>query len=218
MIGLDVILGGVTGLIGNAFTTWFKYKNAKMKNAHEENMAKLETQAMIQEAEMNIQITKSRIEGEIELADAAAYKESLKSGSVKLFSDKWIDMIMEAGKGKWYNAFFKFIGMIIASGFAFLDWLRSFMRPAMTLYLMGATSWITYMAWDIVAKTQGGAISPATAMSILDQVITTVIYLTVSAVTWWFGDRTMSKFLQQQGKNKSGGGSPKDDGAPDSVF
>jgi len=217
MIGLDVILGGVTGLIGNAFTTWFKYKNKKMEVEHEENMMKLEHQAMIQEAEMQIQVTKSRIEGEIELADAAAYKESLKSGSEKLFSDKWIDMIMEAGKGKWYGFIFKFIGMIIASGFAFLDWLRSFMRPAMTIYLMGATSWITYMAWDIVAKTQGGAISPDTAMAILDQVITTVIYLTVSAVTWWFGDRTMSKFLQQQGKKKNGGTTP-DNGAPDSVF
>lgn len=217
MIGLDVILGGVTGLIGNAFTTWFKYKNKKMECEHEQNMAKLETQAMIQEAEMQIQVTKSRIEGEIELADAAAYKESLKSGSQKLFSDKWIDMIMEAGKGKWYGAFFKFIGMLIASGFAFLDWLRSFMRPAMTLYLMGATTWITMLAWKIVERTQGGVIDTATAMGILDQVITTVIYLTVSAVTWWFGDRTMSKFLQQQGKKKNGG-TPTDDGAPDSVF
>ncbi len=218
MIGLDVILGGVTGLIGNAFTTWFKYKNKKMECEHEENMARLETQAMIQEAEMQIQVTKSRIEGEIELADAAAYKESLKAGSEKLFSDKWIDMIMYAGKGKWYGFIFKFLGMIIASGFAFLDWLRSFMRPAMTLYLMGATTWITMLAWEIVEKAQGGVIDVVTAMGILDQVITTVIYLTVSAVTWWFGDRTMSKFLQQQGKKKGGATNARDDGAPDSVF
>lgn len=216
MIGLDIILGGVTGLIGNAFTTWFKYKNKKMEVEHEENMLKLETSAMLQESEMQIQITKSRIEGEIELADADAYKQSIKGASEKLFSDKWIDMIMEAGKTKWYGWFFKFIGMFIASGFAFLDWLRSFMRPAMTLYLMGATTWITYMAWDIVEKTHGGVMTLNVAEGILTQVIHTVVYLTVSAVTWWFGDRTMSKFLQQQGKRKSGG--TPDDGAPDSVF
>jgi len=205
MIGLDVILGGVTGLIGNAFTTWFKYKNAKMEYTHEENMAKLEINAMIKEAEMQIQVTKSKIEGEIELADAAAYKESLKAADKQLFSEKWIDMIMEAGKSKWYGWIFKFLGMTIAAGFAFLDWLRAFMRPAMTLYLLGASSYITYLAWKIVSISQGGAIDTATALGIMDLVISTVIYLTVSAVTWWFGDRTMSKFLQEQGRKKSGG-------------
>lgn len=214
--GLDILLGGVTGLIGNAFTTWFKYKDRKMQCAHEKDMAKIELDAMIKEAQMQIKVTQSRIEGEIELADAAAYKESLKSGREKLFSDKWIDMIMAAGKDKWWGSICKLVGLFIASGFAFLDWLRSFMRPAMTLYLMGATTWVTMLAWKIMENAQGGAIDVVTAMGILEQVISTIIYLTVSAVTWWFGDRTMSKFLQQQGKKKTGGTS--DDGAPDSIF
>ena len=104
--GLDIILGGVTGLIGNAFTTWFKYKNAKMEYAHEEKMVNLETQAMIQEAQMNIQVTKSRIEGEIELADAAAFTTSQKVGQKQLFNEKWIDMIREAGERKWTGWFY----------------------------------------------------------------------------------------------------------------
>ena len=126
---------------------------------------------------------------------------------------------MDAGKGKWYEAVFKFLGMMIASGFAFLDWLRAFMRPALTLYLMGATTWITLLAWKIVTALQGGVMTEESAVAILSQVINTVIYLTVSAVTWWFGDRTMSKFLQQQGQRRNNGGKlPPDEGAPDSVF
>ncbi|MHA1815919.1 MAG: hypothetical protein ACTSX1_07940 [Candidatus Heimdallarchaeaceae archaeon] len=205
--GLDILLGGVTGLIGNAFTTWFKYKNAKMKYTHEENMVKHETAAMIKEAEMHIQVTQSRIEGEIELADAAAYKESLKSADKHLFSEKWIDYLLKDRPGK-LGAFTGFFSQMLASvvmlGFALVDWLNGFMRPAMTIYLMGSTTWLTFLSWNILEKVHGGAITVVTAEGIFAQVISTVIYLTVSAVTWWFGDRTMSKFLQEQGK-KSGG-------------
>jgi len=202
--GLDIILGGVTGLIGNAFTTWFKYKNAKMEFDHKEKMVDLETKAMIQEAEMNIQITKSRIEGEIELADAAAFSTSQKVGSEKLFHEKWIDMIMEAGKqSKWTGWIYKMLGTMIASAFAFVDWLNAAMRPTLTLYMVLGSSYITYLAWQIMQQAGIDTMTAAQAVGIFSQVTSTMIYLAVSAVTWWFGDRTMSKFLQQQGAKKN---------------
>jgi len=196
--GLDIILGGLTGLIGNAFTTWFKYKNAKLEYEHKEKMVSLETQAMIQEAQMQIQVTKARIEGEVELADAAAFSVSQKVGSEKLFHEKWIDMLMQAGKGKWYGFIFSLFGSIIALFFSVVDWLNAMMRPSLTLYLVGASSYITYLAWQIM-QTHGINITSDQAVAIFNQVTSTMIYLSVSAVTWWFGDRTMSKFLQKQG-------------------
>jgi hypothetical protein len=33
--------------------------------------------------------------------------------------------------------------------------------------------------------------------AIFDQVTSIVIYLTVSCVTWWFGDRRVAKFLMR---------------------
>lgn len=208
--GLDIILGGVTGLIGNAFTTWFKYKNAKMEHAHKEKMVSLETSAMIQEAQMQIEVTKSRIEGEIELADAAAFQTSQKVGSQKLFHEKWIDMIMEAGKGKWTGWMFRMLGTIIAAAFAFVDWLNAAMRPTLTLYLVAGSSYITYLAWRIMEASGLETMTAVQAVGIFSHVTSTMIYLAVSAVTWWFGDRTMSKFLQQQGakSNKNITGSP----------
>ena len=208
--GLDIILGGVTGLIGNAFTTWFKYKNAKMEHAHKEKMVSLETSAMIQESQMQIQVTKSRIEGEIELADAAAFQTSQKVGSKQLFHEKWIDMIMEAGRqSKWTGWIYKILGSLIAAAFAFVDWLNAAMRPTLTLYLIGGSTYITYLAWQIMQQAGLETMTAAQAVGIFSQVTSTMIYLAVSAVTWWFGDRTMSKYLQQQGaKNNRSGGTP----------
>lgn len=203
MIGLDVILGGVTGLLGNGITSWFKYKNAKMEYTHKEKMVDLETQAMIKESEMQIDITKSRIEGEIELADAAAFDTSQKIGSQKLFHEKWIDMIMEAGRTeKWYSFVFKVSGTMISASFAFVDWLNAMMRPTLTIYLVASSSYITLLAWKIM-KTYGVEITSTEAVAIFNQVSSTMIFLSVSCVTWWFGDRSVSKFLQQQEKKKS---------------
>ena len=202
MVGLDIILGGLTGLIGNAFTTWFKFKNLKMELTHKEKMVKLETDAMIKESEMQIQVTKSRIEGEIELADASAFETSQKVGSQKMFSEKWIDMIMAAGKAKWYGWILQIIGGMIAAAFAFVDWMNTAMRPALTAYLMGCSTYITFMAWKIM-QTNGLDITADQAVALFGQVTSTMIYLTVSAVTWWFGDRTMSKFLQQRADKKN---------------
>lgn len=202
MVGLDIILGGLTGLIGNAFTSWFKFKNLKMELTHKEKMVTLETTAMIQEAQAQIKVTQARIEGEIELADAAAFETSQKVGSQKLFHEKWIDMLMEAGKAKWYGWILQIIGGMIAAAFAFVDWMNTAMRPTLTAYLMGCSTYITFMAWKIM-QTNGLDITADQAVALFGQVTSTMIYLTVSAVTWWFGDRSMSKFLQQQADKKN---------------
>ncbi len=216
--GLDIILGGVTGLIGNAFTTWFKYKNAKMEYAHKEEMVHLETTAMIQESQMQIQVTKARIEGEVELADAAAFQTSQKVGSQKLFSEKWIDMIMEAGdKSKWTGWIYKILGTMIAAAFAFVDLLNAAMRPTLTLYLVGGASYITFLAWRIMQLAGLETMTALQAVGIFTQVTSTMIYLSVSAVTWWFGDRTMSKFLQQQGARRDKGGGGPDGSNPNVI-
>lgn len=200
--GLDIILGGVTGLLGNAFTTWFKFKNAKMEYTHKEKMVNLETQAMIEKSKMQIQVTKTKIEGEVELADAAAYKTGQKAGNKQLFAEKWIDMIMEGGNIKWTGWFFRLMGTIIAAGFAFVDWLNGMMRPSLTLYLVGSSTYITLLAWKVMQEVGLSTLTASQAVGIFQQVTSTMIYLAVSAVTWWFGDRTMSKFLQKQGGNK----------------
>ena len=98
---LETILGGVTGLIGNVVGGWFKLKHAKLeqemlntRNDHEVAMLTAETNAMIEEAKANIKITQAQVEGAIDLKDADAYMQSMREGNKLLFSNKWIDNLL----------------------------------------------------------------------------------------------------------------------------
>ena len=219
MIGLDIIFGGVTGLLGTVLGQFFKYKTAKMEHEQERGMVQLETQAMIQEAEMQIQVTKSRVEGEVELAEISAYEESLRSGQKSMFGKEWLDkMFVMPGK---MGAVAKFFAVFIAIAFAGVDILRSFMRPALTIYTMGAASYLTYLAWQILQTAGIDMMSVAQALGLYTQVSEAIIYLAISAFTWWFGDRMTAKFLQERDRVKQMqngcGGSGGSKGGPD-VF
>jgi len=194
MIGLDIIFGGLTGLIGSIGTGILNFKMQKLKNNHDIDMIRVESEALRIEAQMQIQITKAEIEGAVELADAQAYMQSQKSASQPIFSEKWIDRLFSV-EGRFGRFFAIPCAVMIAMGFAFVDWLRGFMRPALTLYLTGLTSVLTYLAWDILQKHGLQAMTTGEAIDVYRQVSEMVIYLTVSCITWWFSDRRMAKFL-----------------------
>ena len=195
MIGLDAIIGGITGLVGHVLTSWLNLKTLKIKNEHEAKMLELETESMKEEAKMNIAIAKNQIEGEVELADASAYMESMKRSDKMTFSTKWIDYLfnVEGNIGKFLAVP---AAICIATSFAFIDWLRGLMRPVLTIYLTGISSVLTYMAWDIVSKHGVQNMTSSQAIDIYNQTTSIIIYLTVSCVTWWFADRRTAKFLQ----------------------
>jgi hypothetical protein len=199
-MGLDVLLGGITGLLGSITTGIMNYKTMKLKNEHELNMVKAETDAMKIEAEMNIAVTKAEIEGAVELADAQTYMKGQSVGNQQAFSDKWIDKLFSV-QG-WTKCFAVPMAVILAVSFGFVDFLRGVMRPAITIYLTGMTSVITWMAWDIIQKNGVESMSILDAIAIYDQVISIVIYLTVTCICWWFSDRRMAKFLTEITKNK----------------
>jgi hypothetical protein len=198
---LDVILGGVTGLIGSVVGGIFKYKTMKAqielkKNefAHEKEMVKAESEAMIAEAKANIAITRAQVEGAVDLKDAEAYVASQKEGNKQMFSSVWVEKLFTV-QGKWQ--FFTLpLGMVIAFLFGFTDFLRGIIRPVLTIYLCGATTWITHMAWTIMQANQIGLTS-VEASAIFMQVTSILTYLTVSCVTWWFGDRRIAKTIME---------------------
>ena len=198
---LETILGGVTGLIGNVVGGWFKLKQARLQSeiriadrAHEISMVKAETQAMIMEAKANIKITQAQVEGAIDLKDAEAFMQSQTEGNKALFSNKWIDALM-ATQG-WWKVITLPLASLIAFLFGFVDFLRGLIRPALTVYLCGVTTWVTWMAWEIM-KIEGLSLSSLQAVNIFNDTTSIVTYLTVSCVTWWFGDRRMAKSIMQ---------------------
>jgi hypothetical protein len=192
----DVVLGGVVGLLGNAVTTYFTYKQKLMEYTHAEKMIELEMKAMLAEAEANIKIVRAQVEGAVEIADSAAYMESIKQGNRDQFSDKWIADLLTV-KGKW-----RFIAIPVAVLIAFLfgivDFFKSFMRPALTAYLVGLTTWVTLLAKDILDRSGVDTLTAAQAIVLFDNVVTLIIFLTTSCVTWWFGDRRISKAIEKR--------------------
>jgi len=114
-------------------------------------MISAKTEALQIEAQMQIQVTKTEIEGAVELADAQSYMQSQKDGQQPIFSEKWIDKLFSV-KGKVGRFFAVPAAVLIAVAFGFVDWLRGFMRPALTLYLTGVTTVLTWMAWKMMQE------------------------------------------------------------------
>ena len=145
---------------------------------------------MLAEAEANMRITEVETEAQIELADADVYKASIESAQQAALSDVVHQKLMEGG------TFSQAVATIVAFLFGMVDFIKRLIRPSLTAYLVGLTTWITWIAWDIM-KLKGQELSTDQATEIFNTVTTIIIYLTVTVVTWWFGDRRMAKFLMR---------------------
>lgn len=205
---ITTFLGGFTGLLG---TVWSSYNNRKLKaldlednkaqRSHEVVMVKAESEAMMAEAEANIKVTTAQIAGEIEMAEVKAFTESQKSGRTKIFDAGFMEKLFEV-EG-WLKFFSIPCGVLLAMLFGFADFFKDIARPGITAYLLGISTWITFKAWQLMDKVDGAAMTPALAAGIVTDVIHIVLYLTVTSVTWWFGDRMASKGLAKNLKLRS---------------
>jgi len=189
----NLIFGGITGLIGSITTSITNYKIQKLKNEHEVIMVKENTKAMIAETQANIEITQVETEATIELADSHAYLKSIELGNKNMFSQKWIDNLF-AVQG-WTRFIAIPVGVLIAFLFGMVDFLKAFTRPGITWLFTGATLFLGFTAWTVLGDAGMSAMDTTAALAILTHIMDIVLYLTVSCVTWWFGDRRIAKFL-----------------------
>jgi hypothetical protein len=110
-----------------------------------------------------------------------------------MFSQKWIDkLFMVTG---WVRCIAIPVGVLIAFLFGMVDFLKAFTRPGITWLFTGATLFLAYTAYQVLGAAGMSAMDTAAAMAILTHIMDIVLYLTVSCVTWWFGDRRIAKFL-----------------------
>jgi len=181
--------GVITGLIGTIATNITNYKMKKLDNQHKLNMVKAETDAMVAEAEANIKITETKIRGELEISENQIYQETIKQAGQKSVSNELLQKLFDS-KWTWW------LGSLIILLLAIVDWLKAFIRPGLTIYLIILTTWITYTAYTILCI-HDEALTVEQSLSLFDQVVNIIIYLTVSCVTWWFGDRRTAKFLSK---------------------
>jgi hypothetical protein len=194
---LETIMGGITGLFGSVITSFMNYKTQKLKNEHERAMADIEIrkmdkekEIMLAETEANMRITEVQTEAQIDIADADVYGKTIALAQKEALSETVHRKLMEGGK------FSKAIGASLGFLFGIVDFIRRLIRPSLTIYLVGLTTWITYIAWQVM-QAHNADLNANQAERIFNNVTVIVIYLTVSCVTWWFGDRRMAKFLSR---------------------
>ncbi|BCS94601.1 hypothetical protein DSLASN_02330 [Desulfoluna limicola] len=197
---LTVLSGGLTGLLGTIWSTYNQRKNKELDikdrekaRAHEVSMVKAESMAMVAEAEANIKVTNAKIAGEVEVAEVGAFTESLAANREPVFKSRFMDRLFEV-RGFWQILAIP-CGVLLAMFFGLADTVKSMARPGITAYLLGISTWITLKAWQLLEAVQAPGLTPTMAVGIVTDTINIVLYLTVTAVTWWFGDRMASKGL-----------------------
>lgn len=184
---LEGLFGVITGLLGTGLTSFTNLKMQKLKNEHDIALVRAETEAMKAEAEANIKITETQVQGELAMIEEQNFGKVLEAGNKPVLSNQNLAKLFE----HWSTAIF---GTIIVFLLGIVEFLRTFMRPGLTAYLVILTSWITWYSADILSA-KAELLSATEASGLFLKVVEIVIYLTVSSVTWWFADRRVAKFL-----------------------
>ncbi len=155
----DLMFGGLTGLIGGIAQKFADYKTKKL----ELEMIQKKTESEIALRKVDAEIMAQEWAARTKVAEIETASEDFKASfnEPELYSAK----VNPNEKQGWL--------LVI------VDFLRGFVRPALTLYLCGI---VTVLYW----RTDGGTINP---QSIVD----TILYLATMSCSWWFGSRTGNK-------------------------
>lgn len=139
-----------------------------------------------------------KLETEKALALARIHKEEalLEMEQALRLADKELSRTLTEGdlaaEAKAMEAFKASLGSLSTStGLVLVDSLRGLMRPLITLYLLCLASLVSFRLMTLTGGLEGLGKSGLTEAfaQILDQ----LLFLTTTAVTWWFGARPSSK-------------------------
>jgi len=175
---ISLMSGGLTGLLGAGLQKFFDYKSKKLdielnkqKFDQEVALRKIDLEVMSQEWAARTKVAEVEANAVIESADAKAFGESF-SLEPKLYSEK----VQPTANQSW---------LLVA-----LDVLRGIVRPALTLYLAALTTLIYIQAANLL---NGDTILPGMAYELTKNIVDQVLYLTMTAVSWYFGIRNGKK-------------------------
>jgi hypothetical protein len=189
------IFGAITGLLGTAITSFVNYKNQKMQNEFKLKMKLMDYKIMEATIGSAERIAKDTTSGLVEATEAAAFQESIKQAENPPMLERWGFQLFNITGPLKYLAIPCAVLIMFLLGI--LDFIKTLMRPALTIYLTAGTTVITYMSWIMIDKAGLTAVKIDDALAIFLSVINIVLYLTVSSITWWFGDRRTAKYIDE---------------------
>lgn len=176
----SILTGGATGLLGVALQRvfdWLKVgqeiKLRQIDHDHEEKMRRVDIEMLNAEWEHRAKVAEIETQGKVDAEEAKAFAKSFAS-EPQLYSAKVTPTTIQ--------------GYILI----FLDLVRGLVRPGLTLYLCIITT-MMYLEVMALVKLYGMVMNAETAMSLMDKIISTILYLTTTCVLWWFGTRNKQK-------------------------
>lgn len=182
--GVSAILGGVFGGVLSWFKGW-------QEDRHEAKMVELKMQdkaldrqhelaCMDREAESAERLALIRSEGEQSVAELSALEQAIKA---EARGATWSKAALGNLQGFWAG--------LVAFLLAMVDVVRGLTRPVITAYLVGL---VTVMFVQLMTKVTG--IDSNQAFTLVLRIVDMVLFLTCTAVGFWFGSRGTSRKLQ----------------------
>lgn len=193
---LEAAISTAMGLLGTCITSYVNYKDKKEDHKFQLEKMKLESQNMIEEVNANIRLAQVNSDIALEQLEAVAFQDSQKFQKQAL-PQGWVNILLE--REGWTQIFTLPIALLLLLLMGIGDVLNHLMRPALTLYSLAIASWVTYQSWELVSQV---GISVEIASNSWQDACNIVILLSVTMVTWWFGDRRVAKHLMHQKKGR----------------
>jgi hypothetical protein len=179
--------GGATGLLGIALqsvfgfaTQWLKLKEQKQQNEHELAMKAADLNIMKEEWAGRASVAKTEGETAKDVAASTAFASTL------LKEPEKFGFVPVEPKG-WLATLVYWLGWSLLTA---VDFIRGSVRPALTVYLCYITTSVWFEARHLASLED---LEPAQVLQLLTVVIETILYLTTTCVTWWFGTRNMQQ-------------------------
>lgn len=170
----SIFSGGATGLIGVVLQRWADYKNKQLDMQLESQrftntvaLRKVDAEIMAQEWASKTEMAKVEATGRENVEDAKAF-----AASFKLEPERYSDGVKPTG---WMA------GLLVL-----VDVCRGLVRPILTVYLCGLTTYVWYQVRSVLAVED---LAAADVLDIWKMVVGTILYLTTTCVLWWFGTR-----------------------------
>lgn len=174
----SIFAGGATGLLGIFLQKYFDLQTKKLDIEAAQKRAEIELQLrdkdlQIMNAEWEQRSKVAQIEG-----DASIGVEAQKAFGQSLAADRATYLTADLAKES------RFATVILAV----LEFLRGVVRPVLTIILVWM-SWKLYEQTDAILSAQGIQLSAEILQTQLLLIVQTLLYLSTTVVTWWFGVR-----------------------------
>lgn len=169
--------GGILGLFGTGVKLWADHKAEQAKRTFELAMRKADRDEMQLEHDLQMKQIEAQTNRDIAIAEQHRLTSEIQvAGEVELSE---LAMRRESyGNDK------------ATYGGGFVDGIRGLMRPALTLYFAVLMSII---AMQLMQVNETIWQDKALAQAMYVDVINAIIFLTTTAVTWWFGSRPIKR-------------------------